>query len=173
MKVLEIGCGTGLVSQVAALAGAATVEATDISPMALKLTRQGWKFTASSGSQQQQSTLTASIYDIANPVPEEKIDLLIATCVLYEGDLGEQMARRIAEANDRGMWILLADDDTGFREGGRQRFIDQLGEMNVQFPLEWKHGLVRCSELGWREKNFSYLELNAPHQAMDKEESDD
>ena len=45
-SVLELGCGTGLVSIVAAKCGA-IVLATDISPVALKLTKQGWKDTCS------------------------------------------------------------------------------------------------------------------------------
>lgn len=45
-SVLELGCGTGLISIVAARCGA-IVLATDISPVALKLTKQGWKDTCS------------------------------------------------------------------------------------------------------------------------------
>jgi predicted nicotinamide N-methyase len=48
--VLELGCGTGLVSIVAAQCGA-TVLATDISNVALALTRQGWKDTCAAQQQ--------------------------------------------------------------------------------------------------------------------------
>jgi ribosomal protein L11 methylase PrmA len=166
LKMLEVGCGTGLVSQAAALAGA-TVVASDVSPIALTLTRQGWKATTTA-SQRDEFSLATSIYDVSSPLPNDEIDVLVASCVLYEGDLGVIMARRIAEAYERGIWIMLGDDDAGFREGGRQRFVEQL-EDDINVSVKWNHGVVRCSELGWKQKSFSYLELNAPRQVAEKE----
>jgi hypothetical protein len=117
--------------------------------------------------------LTVSIYNVNHPLPElfgssreedrsPRQTLFLATCVLYEGELSHAMAQRVRETYQKGMWIILGDDDAGNREEGRQTFMDQLGA-DLQ-PIQWTHGLVRCPSLGWREKHFSYLELNAPSQ---------
>lgn len=164
IRAFEVGCGTGLVSQTVALAGAG-VQATDVSPVALQLTQRGWDATAKQQEHQQSSSLlTTSIYDITKPLPNittAQQQLFLASCVLYEGDLSIAMAQRVKEAYQRGMWILLGDDDTGYREGGRQRFLEQLGS-DMSNQIEWKQGTVQCKEMGWREKPFSFLELNAP-----------
>ncbi|CAB9497420.1 expressed unknown protein [Seminavis robusta] len=171
IQAFEVGCGTGLVSQTVALAGA-TVQATDVSPVALQLTQQGWDATVKQHQNSASSLLTTSIYDITQPLPPpndskttRSQQLFLASCVLYEGDLGIAMAQRVKEAYQRGMWILLGDDDSGYREGGRQSFLEQLalGSLgSITSQIEWKQGTVQCTEMGWREKPFSFLEFNAP-----------
>ena len=173
-RVFEIGCGTGLVSQTTARKGIPTI-ATDISPIALDLTRTGWKSTSVSALfKNGQSNLQTQIYDIQQPLPEESFQsktLLVATCVLYEGPLAEAMAERIAQAFKQNLWIIVGDDDTGYREDGRAKFEDLLKEKSGIAP-KWKHGTVECASLGWRAKPFSYFELNAPA-ASDALSSDD
>ena len=174
-RVFEVGCGTGLVSQTTARKGIPTI-ATDISPIALDLTRTGWKTTSASALfKNGQSNLQTQIYDIQQPLPEESLcqskTLLVATCVLYEGPLAEAMAERIAQAFKQNLWIIVGDDDTGYREDGRAKFEDLLKEKSGIAP-KWKHGTVECASLGWRAKPFSYFELNAPA-ASDALSSDD
>ena len=167
--VVEMGCGTGLVSITAASLGA-NVVATDVSPHVLQLTRRGWKETLAglqkAGSDEDKvGTLSASIFDVtsSDPLPidryripieqatsmagdkdqlqqqHEQQPIVIATSVLYEADLAEAMAKRVAEAAAMGAWVIVGDCDSGQREGGRERF---------ELELEKKLKLLRAEKGG-------------------------
>jgi len=45
--------------------------------------------------------------------------IVIATAMLYEASLAETLARRAFEAC---AWVIIGDDDTVERDGGRQLF---------------------------------------------------
>lgn len=202
--IVEIGCGTGLVSITAGGLGANAI-ATDISPLVLQLTRRGWKETLA-GLQMARSddaevgTLSTSIFDVtsSDPLPidryrgpleqttsmagdtdqlqeqNEQQPIVIATSVLYEADLAEAMANRVAEAAAMGAWVIVGDCDSGQREGGREIFEMKLekrlkliraengGDGDVQRKICWNPAVARCPELGWREKNVRLLHLNSP-----------
>ena len=203
--IVEIGCGTGIVSITAAGLGA-NVIATDISPLVLQLTRRGWDETKK-GLQKAETdaeagTLSTSIFDVtsSDPLPIDRYGsplepaisiageeveegqhqnelqpIVIATSVLYEADLAEAMAKRVAEAADMGAWVIIGDCDSGQREGGRERFElglekrlemigaeKTVGRDNVQKKMRWNPAVARCPDLGWREKNVRLMHLNSP-----------
>ena len=206
--IVELGCGTGLVSITAAGLGANAI-ATDISPLVLQLTRRGWKETMTGlqkagrrSNDAEVGTLSTSIFDVtsSDPLPidryrgpleqattiagkkdqlqeqNEQQPIVIATSVLYEADLAEAMANRVAEAAAMGAWVIVGDCDSGQREGGRERFELELekklkllraekgGENDIQkkIRVNWNPAVARCPELGWREKNVRLLHLNSP-----------
>lgn len=204
--IVELGCGTGLVSITAAGLGANAI-ATDISPLALQLTRRGWKETMTGlqkagrrSNDAEVGTLSTSIFDVtsSDPLPidryrgpleqattiagekdqlqeqNEQQPIVIATSVLYEADLAEAMANRVAEAAAMGAWVIVGDCDSGQREGGRERFELELekrlksiraergGDECVQKKIHWNQAVAKCPELGWREKNVRLLHLNSP-----------
>lgn len=104
----------------------------------------------------------------------EQQPIVIATSVLYEADLAEAMANRVAEAAAMGAWVIVGDCDSGQREGGRERFELELekrlksiraergGDDYVQKKIHWNQAVAKCPELGWREKNVRLLHLNSP-----------
>ena len=204
--IVELGCGTGLVSLTAAGLGANAI-ATDISPLVLELTRRGWKETMTGlqkagrrSNDAEVGTLSTSIFDVtsSDPLPidryrgpleqattiagkkdqlqeqNEQQPIVIATSVLYEADLAEAMANRVAEAAAMGAWVIVGDCDSGQREGGRERFELKLekrlksiraergGDDYVQKKIHWNQAVAKCPELGWREKNVRLLHLNSP-----------
>ena len=112
--IVELGCGTGVVSIAAAAAGAATVTATDICPTCLGLTNKGWQQTQRHQQQQQQEqqgekstfsskgTLQTQILDVCStdPLPGSPT-LVVAGAVLYDAVLAQALARRVAQAAGR------------------------------------------------------------------------
>eukprot|EP00978_Attheya_sp_CCMP212_P047807 scaffold434113_cov51-Attheya_sp.AAC.1 len=189
-NVLELGCGTGLVSMVAAKLGA-NVMATDISKVVLNLAQTGWqastrtttntkKETTTTQQQQQQQqqhgTWTTGIFDLTSDLPlplnapgsaDESSSpfppLVLAGAVLYEADLAEVLARRVAEAvNDFGAWVIIGDDDTGQREGGRGLFEAELERLGIAPLLSMSTTTVKCKALSWNEKQVTLLHINSP-----------
>ena len=181
--IVELGCGTGLVSITAASLGAHAV-ATDISPLVLQLTRQGWENTRTrlqkAGTEVEAGTLSTSIFDVtsSDPLPidrqmeeqQQQQPIVIATSVLYEADLAGSMANRVAEAAALGAWVIVGDCDSGQREGGRQRFEMELarrlnmreGGGDEERQIRWDPAVAKCPELGWKEKHVRLLHLNSP-----------
>jgi predicted nicotinamide N-methyase len=233
--VLELGCGVGLVSLVAAAAPAAargtaattttTVVATDISPMALSLTQQGWMATnkkrnnenggadTTNGAEQavkQQGSFSTMIFDIfsskplpllaaaaaaspessrtlvnstQNPQTNETPPLrqqprqqriVVAGAMLYDANLAAALARRVVEAVYAfDAWVIVGDDDSGERDGGRAIFLQEMErhqqqhqQKNLSIPMVQTQGVVRHAGLGWSEKRVSLLHFNAPPNAI-------
>jgi predicted nicotinamide N-methyase len=160
-SVLELGCGTGLVSLVAAKRGAHAV-ATDVSPLVLSLVREGWEAASCSS-----GTIKTAVFDVtsSSPLPIHSTELppiVVASAMMYQANLAEALAKRVSEAYRLGAWIIIGDDDTGNREGGRERF-----EANLQRHLQlddvrWVHSTVKCKELKWAQKHVEILQLNNP-----------
>jgi len=218
--LLEIGCGNGLCSIVAAESGARVV-ASDISPTTLKLTKIGWIETQkerqkkkakldmekknrdddedsvdgdvdedanenenenandneneNESSEIKPGSLNTFILDIFTdrPLPmsnsENRTKIVTATAMMYDADVAQGLARRAVEACARGAWVIIGDDDTGEREGGRQLFTAELDRMEkekgVQFSRVWKQSAVKYKPLQWSEKPVRLLHLNAPPDA--------
>ena len=241
-EILELGCGAGLVSIVAAECGA-NVVASDLSPLAIKLCRIGWKETqklradeelakkrkreqkeklqqfrrlsrgvaANDATGQRPSlrkyddrslirdkaeekkpmvakksgTLETSILDLfsnkrlpivatneesssESPYPPK---IVIATTMMYEPGLATILAQRALEACRCGAWVVIGDDDTGEREGGRTLFVSELDRLEKQeeifFPRIWTDTKVKSKALQWNEKRVQILHLNAPDNIQD------
>jgi len=201
--VLEIGCGNGLSSIVAAESGARVV-ASDISQTILKLTKIGWIETQKERQKRQQkldkekdnnendeedvanddvdstgiikpgslNTFNLDIFaerllPMSNSAENRKI--VTATAMMYDSEVAKQLAHRAFEACARGAWVILGDDDTGEREGGRKLFISELDkvekENGKQFSRVWKQSAVKYQPLQWSEKPVKLLHYNAPPDA--------
>ena len=195
--LLELGCGTGLVSQTAAAAGAAVL-ATDFSALALDLTRKGWAETSSRLRLATESLGTAELVggkvgavgahqglplgtlncerldvtsDVPLPLPKRAYGstppIVAAAAVLYDRSLASAVARRIFEAVEGwDAWIILGDDDTGLREGGRgilELELDKYedgGRRDLRRQIV--HTTVRNPALGWKDKPVRIMHINAP-----------
>jgi predicted nicotinamide N-methyase len=161
--VLELGCGTGLVSLVATIRGAHAV-ATDVSPLVLSLVQEGWEATASSA-----GTLETAVFDLmsSSPLPiqirsTELPPIVVASAMMYQADLAEALAKRVSEAYRLGAWIIIGDDETGNREGGRERFEAELQRYLQLDDVHWVHSTIKCKELKWIQKHVEILQLNHP-----------
>ncbi len=188
--VLELGCGAGLVSIVAAESGARVV-ASDISPTIMKLCKIGWLETQKQREKQSKrsnkkdatevedesiiikpGSLNTSIVDLFSnkPLPlstsSKNQKVVIATAMMYEQSLATGLARRAIEACASGAWVIIGDDDTGERDGGRAIFVSELDrlkkEKGVEFQSIWTSSVVKSKELNWSAKRVKILHLNAP-----------
>ena len=98
----ELGAGTGLASLAAATHGAHAV-ATDVYPLSLQLIEQ------SAAIATPPLDVRAAHFDVFSADPLPRTDILLAADVLYLTDLTRAIARRVAEARERGITVLLAD----------------------------------------------------------------
>mmetsp|Transcript_32345 Transcript_32345/g.48234 ORF Transcript_32345/g.48234 Transcript_32345/m.48234 type:complete len:443 (-) Transcript_32345:43-1371(-) len=220
IHVLELGCGTGLASIVAASCGASTVIASDVSDVALYLTQKGWQKTRTKKHKHDKeqmetqtskslhppcdfSTLYFDICDISTPLPipasfwkkqmkdntskpsataeiqqqcQQRQSIVIATAMLYELDLAKALASRVVEAYRLGAWIIIGDDDTGERDGGRDLFLTELDRLMMELSnacgddmpqILWTTSVVKNQKLGWMGKSVKLLHLNPPPSAID------
>ena len=187
--ILDIGCGVGLVSIVAAESGARVV-ASDISPLALKLCKIGWLETQKLRSQTNDrkeedendidvesniakpgslNTLALDLFS-ERPLPmstsSSNRKVVVATAMFYDKELAAGLARRAFEACTRGAWVMIGDDDTGEREGGRNYFILEMDkleeESEISFDRQWSQSIVKSKVLQWSEKQVKVLHLNKP-----------
>lgn len=105
--VLELGCGTGLVSLVAARAGLAA-HATDVDDGALASVRASAAVA--------RLDVATSRFDIcsADRLPETAT-IVVAADLMYEELLAAALARRVREARDQGAWVVVGDPGRVFR----------------------------------------------------------
>jgi predicted nicotinamide N-methyase len=187
-QVIEVGCGTGLISIVAAASGATAI-ATDVSDVALSLVKEGWSETSLRLHKTKSpiGNLTVSSFDVFSndPLPFQKLSgkqqesssiltsprcILVASAVLYDKTLAKAMSKRVMEACEYGAWVILADDDTGLREGGRatfesewERLVAEKKETNMKIRSQWTHETVQQRDVfGWVDKKVQVLHLNYP-----------
>jgi len=174
--VLELGCGTGLISIAAAGCGA-SVLATDVSPAALSLAREGWTETRKRPGTLD-GAMAAMYFDLTSrvplPLPPARDDeeggsprcVVVASAVLYESTLAEAVARRVFEACEKGAYFILGDDDTSNREGGAERFEAELAQLEnengVSLRRSCSHEIVQHESFGWTEKRVRILHINPP-----------
>ena len=207
--ILELACGPGIPSlAVAAYCRHAQVTATDSSPVALGLLRDGWKATSNKILLKQRKMMTiqqdddesstlltpplaigslsVQLFDIFSndPLPLPTLEgttttttiaqpIVLGCSVLYDAKLAKGMARRFVEAcREHNAWVIVGDDDTGERDGGRKVFLDELQRLENQgedqrgmprsIPRVWTHSKVQNEALGWRDKTAHLLHLNPP-----------
>ena len=203
--VLELGCGGGLCSLVAASLGARVV-ASDISPTVLELTDRGWKETQQQQQKQRQrrespitddspwttteadptvGSLTTLQLDLSSPHPlplpsksnssngNSTQTLVIAAAMLYSSELAVVLARRVFEAiREHHAWVVIGDDDSGERDGGRQLFWQELDRLEAANPTGSSSpiiisrtvmkSVVQNTALKWSEKQIQVWHLNPP-----------
>lgn len=106
--VLELGCGTGLVSLVAARAGL-DVLATDVDDGALVAARAAAARVSMTG------TFRAAPFDVRGVVPLPAADIVVAADVLYEEVLAAALARRCVQALATGAHVIVGDPGRVFR----------------------------------------------------------
>ncbi len=188
-QVIEVGCGTGLIS-IAAAASGATAIATDVSDVALSLVKEGWSETSLRRHKTKSpiGNLTVSSFDVFSndPLPFRKVSgkqqqesssilssprcILVASAVLYDKNLAKAMSKRVMEACEYGAWVILADDDTGLREGGRaifesewEKLVAEKKETRMNIRSQWTHETVQQRDVfGWADKKVQLLHLNYP-----------
>ncbi len=105
-RVLEIGCGTGLVSLVAARHGARVI-ATDIDAGALALLRRAADHAG--------FTVDTALFDVAGVEPLPQADVVVVADLLYEAELADAAARRALEAKRAGAVVVVGDPGRVFR----------------------------------------------------------
>jgi predicted nicotinamide N-methyase len=174
--VFELGCGTAVPSLVAAQCGA-TVVASDISTLALSLVSEGWLETSARQKavkddiEPRSGSLSTLKFDLFSslPLPLEskhtQPPIVIAAAMLYQADLAEALARRLAEACAQNAWVILGDDETGEREGGREKFLMEFARIqgdNKPIHQVWTEVTVKNKNLGWVAKKVKLLHLNPP-----------
>jgi predicted nicotinamide N-methyase len=194
--VVEVGCGTALIAMTAGACGATAI-ATDVSNIALSLAKQGWSETAQRLQQtgSMKGNFNVASFDLlsnnALPLPRVCWDssksasgggepsiqsttphcILVASAVLYEKTLAKAIAKRVMEACDKGAWVILADDDTGLREGGRVIFEAEWQELTEKherstgrrYRSQWTHETVKQKDVfGWTDKKVQLLHVNHP-----------
>lgn len=104
--------------------------------------------------------------------PHQRI--LVASAVLYEASLAKALARKCFQAcRQDGAWVILADDDTGLREGGREVFETEWDRLSAMMACSdeernsMKSSWIRTTVeqkavFGWVDKKVQLLHLNYP-----------
>ena len=135
-RVFELGCGTGLVSLAATVAGASNVIATDYNPVTLSILDAaiGHNFEKD---EKLRSRLSTTVYDVSDPFCPQwsddnfnggardahgACDLVVCADMLYSPQTSRAVARLCAKACRSGWRALVGD--TG--RPGASAFIDEL-----------------------------------------------
>jgi predicted nicotinamide N-methyase len=123
-KVLELGCGTGLVSLTAVLSGAKKVVASDYNPLTLSLLEKAMTLQRKSLPTDALELLQFDVKDLSTPLPDA--DLIVIADLLYDASLGIAVAHRIKEAVDRGTKVIIGDSPG---RPGRPYMLEKLKEL--------------------------------------------
>ena len=153
MTVLELGCGNGLCSLAAAMAGAGSVVASDLSVDALALVGEA--------ADNAQLSVDLRVLDLSNTTdPLPPAELVIAADLMYDDDLARHVAVRVAEAARRGSWVIVADP----KRGPREAFLRKLAECGEKHAFSERQ-TVRLDALKWKEKKVEVMHINRPASA--------
>jgi len=154
-SIIDMGCGVGLASTIAALSGASRVIAADISPLTLKLVAKA----ANEMNLTNIETLEFDILDKSIALPSA--DIILFADVLYTPQLARGVACRVAEAKARGDWVIV-----GSMRGreGRTPFVEALTALGITetFRPPNEDIIVALPEMGWKRKEVEILEINRP-----------
>jgi predicted nicotinamide N-methyase len=123
--ILEIGAGTGLVSLAALLGGARKVLATDYQELPLELLQYSAHYL---NPHIDDSCLSTRLFDITSHEHLPIADIMVAADVLYEPQTGIQLARRVVEALESNMKVLIGDSPG---RAGRGAFLQELENLGV------------------------------------------
>lgn len=137
-SVLELGCGTGLVSLVAARAGL-DVLATDVDEGALTAVAASAQVSAG-------SALRTAVFDVRGAASLPRADVVVAADLLYEELLAAALARRVREALASGAHVIVGDPGRVFRP----RFDALVADGASDAPTWRAHGDVAVALLAPR-----------------------
>ena len=138
LTILELGAGTGLVSIVAAMAGASRVMATDYEPIPLTLLEYAAehlnKFNNDKdGTPKELMSIVETFHfdmcDEDTPLP--RADIVVAADIMYEPHTGKAMARRAFEALHQKSRVIIGDSPG---RPGRPAFLKELKRLGVSGP---------------------------------------
>jgi predicted nicotinamide N-methyase len=105
-KVLEIGCGGGVVSIAAARAGAAKVIANDIDPVAISVAQRNFRANG--------VTVELSANDLAEEEHALPVDLLCIADMFYNKSVAEKLEGYLHKVRLAGATVLIADGGRPF-----------------------------------------------------------
>ena len=116
LKVLILGCGTGVEALVAARLGC-VVHALDVNPLALELLEMS--------ASESNLIVSSSQFDLRSKVklPLDGIDLVVASDILYNEDLALDAARRANEVLRRKLGLIVSDS-----QKFHNQFLDTLND---------------------------------------------
>lgn len=114
-RVADIGAGSGLASAAAMAAGAASVRAFDIDPLALRAARE-------LGRRHGVVIETSTVDPLAEPTALADIDIIVAGDLIYQ-DMQRPPLARAVEAWQRRSTVVLADSGRPFFESGGLRLV--------------------------------------------------
>jgi predicted nicotinamide N-methyase len=123
---LELGCGTGLCSLVAASQGASRAIATDFNPAPLELVSLAAK-------RQKLGAIETGVFDMCSAAElPPGVDLLLAADVCYNEKIARSLARRCKQASVLGIRCLIADSVNIARDF----LVEELGILAVEYSQE-------------------------------------
>jgi ubiquinone/menaquinone biosynthesis C-methylase UbiE len=142
-RVLDIGCGTGLLSLKFIAKKACTITAFDSSPAMVRLFRDKIKVLGLSDAV---ACTTGSAESIS--YPPDSFDIAAATVALHHVKDKEPMLRRIRECLTTGGRFLLGeiDMDTTGNPGNPKRMLRILDYLKEEFTLALKEGGITAFE---------------------------
>ena len=120
-RVLDFGCGGGIVALAAARAGAAEVIANDLDPWALATTRLA--------AERQQLSVQPRLGDLTlDGARDDEFDVVLCSDLAYEKAVTPKQRAFLEHANRRGARVLLADAGRTYfkRDGLRLIQTDQI-----------------------------------------------
>lgn len=132
VTILELGAGTGLVSIVAAMAGASNVIATDYEPIPLTLLEYAAEKLNNSAQKPFSSIIKTAHFDLCDEnTPLPPADIVVAADIMYEPHTGKAMARRTQEALKRKSRVIVGDSPG---RAGRPAFLKELEALGIIGP---------------------------------------
>ena len=108
-RVLELGCGSALVSLTCRELGAAATSATDVD-----------------GLDRVDAAVSPAFFDVCSEAALPPCDVMVAADVMYTSDLARALARRAAEAHRGGARVVVADSQGGASNAFREALEDLL-----------------------------------------------
>jgi len=132
LTILELGAGTGLVSIVAAMAGANDVISTDYELIPLKLLEYAAENLNKNGAKPLSSVIQTDYFDMCDKsTPLPPADIIVAADIMYEPHTGKAMAYRTLEALKRKSRVIIGDSPG---RPGRPAFLKELDTLGVKGP---------------------------------------